>query len=150
MAKIPAEAQKFRLPDGSVLSVDEQGNYHLDDAAAKIVYHASRMREFNPYVNASDLLARFIEDAGRLGLRQGEVPTLPLALFVHWLILEAAQADGDPPPPDVVPITQHQLLKARIRPRCQACKRFVRRELACHNFPYCNEACAERWHKRCA
>lgn len=86
---------EYRLPDGTRISVNGDGNFQLDDKDAKVVYKANRIREFNPYVNASDLLERFIEEAGRLGVEQTRMLKLPVEAFINWLIREAAKKDGD-------------------------------------------------------
>ena len=54
-------------------------------------------REFNKYVNASDLLETFIQDMGALGLSQKEFLDLPVNAFITWLVLKAAVADGEDP-----------------------------------------------------
>ena len=132
----------YRLPDGSELHVDAQGNFRLEDAAAEVIYKANRIREFNPFLNASDLLARFIEYVGSVGVRQGEVFSLPIGLFINWLIIEAALKDGDAPPHDVKPVPK--LLAARPRPQCllPSCRRFVRRAIVSAGFGYCGSQCA--------
>lgn len=104
------------LPDGTVLHIDDLGNVRIDDANAKVIYQASRMREFNPYVNASDLLASFIRFAGSLGLGRMDIGELPVALFINWLVIEAAKQDGDPIPDDITPVERHPAL-LRLLPR---------------------------------
>lgn len=138
------------LPDGSKIGVDQYGNYRIDDKDSKVVYEANRRREFNRYINSADLVADFIRFVGSLGVRQSEVPRLPLALFVNWLVLEAAAKDHDQAPPDVGPVERHPLLLTRVRPRCLLCKRFVRRITAEQGFQFCNPAHAERHFKRIA
>lgn len=54
-------------------------------------------REFNRYVNASDLLEEFISDMARLGMTQAQFLALPINAFITWLVLKAAQADGESP-----------------------------------------------------
>lgn len=105
------KGEDLLLPDGSVLKVDDMGNYSLDDKDAKVVYQANRMREFNPYVNASDLLAGFIRYLGSLGITKFDAGNIPVALFVNWLVIEAATKDGDPIPDGVTSPAQHPALK---------------------------------------
>lgn len=138
------------MRDGSKIVVDGAGNYRVEDAAAKVTYKANRNLEFNPYLNASDLLARFIRSLGADAVRRSDVPTLPLALFINWLVLEAAQQDEMLPPDDVVPPIRHRLLVSRIHPRCMACQRFVRRAIAAQGFVYCNPDHAARHYARMA
>jgi hypothetical protein len=102
------------LPDGTVLHIDDLGNVRIDDANAKVIYQASRMREFNPYINASDLLASFIRYLGTLGLGRSDAGQIPVALFINWLVIEAATRDGDPIPDDVLPLPAHPFLQQRL------------------------------------
>jgi hypothetical protein len=83
------------LPDGSKLVVDAAGNYHIEDKRAKVTYRANRLREFNPFVNASDLLAEFVRDLGTIGLPNDAIMRAPIDLFIHWLVVRAAEQDGD-------------------------------------------------------
>jgi hypothetical protein len=85
----------YLLPDGAHLYVDENGNYRIEDAEAKIVYKGCTVREFNPYINASDLLEYFIDDAQKTGAEALEILKLPIEAFINWLILQAAKKDGD-------------------------------------------------------
>lgn len=90
-------AGEYDLPDGAKLVIDTLGNYRVLDSAAKVVYRACRVREFNPYINASDLLEAFIRDVGKYdGVDQGEILRVPIEAFINWIILEAAKRDGDP------------------------------------------------------
>ncbi len=137
-----ASVRQIKMADGSIIHIDAQGNFRIEDANAKITYKATHMRNFNPYVNAGDLLARFI-DYVRVavpGIRRSDIPGLPLQLFVHWLILEAASRDGDPAPPDIVPVPQSRLLVARVRPQCRLpiCRRYILRISIDTGFNYCN------------
>lgn len=138
------QARNFKLPDGGILRLDAMGNYKLDDSQAQVIYQASRNKAFNPYVNASDMLAKFIEFLGPLHVRRHEVSELPLKLFVNWLILAAASADGDTPPAGVIPITRKHLPN-RVGPRCPACGHFVVKSLG---YQYCNPTCAAQHYER--
>lgn len=90
-------AGEYVLPDGASLIIDTLGNYKVLDEHAKVVYRACRIREFNPYINASDLLEAFINEVGALdGVDQGDVLRLPIEAFINWIILQAAKRDGDP------------------------------------------------------
>lgn len=136
---------KIPLPDGSILYVMANGGFRLDDSQAKVVYKASRVREFNAFLNASDLLAQFIGYLGTLGVKKQEVSTLPVGLFINWLIIKAAEADADPIPEGVVPVPENKLLKGRISPRCLHCQRFVSRLMASQGFSFCKAECASNY-----
>jgi hypothetical protein len=128
--------------------LDKLGNFTVNDKDAKVTYQANRMRAFNPFINASDLLAEFIRYLATLNLRKSEVQTLPLGLFINWLIIRAAEADRDPVPADVVPIPQHRLLKGRITPRCLYDQKWVARDLAQKGWQFCNPLCADKFHRK--
>lgn len=84
-----------KLPDGSKVVIDFNGNYEIIDKNAIVTYQANNIREFNKYVNASDLLESFIRDVGKLGVKQKDIFSLPIDLFINWLIVKAAEKDGD-------------------------------------------------------
>lgn len=146
------KGREVRIPlgDGSTLHVDTNGNFRVDDKNAKVVYKANRVREFNPFINASDLLAEFLCYVGTLGVKRSEVQTLPLGLFVNWLIIRAAEADSDPVPSDIIPVPAHKLLRGRVSPRCLVCQRYVGRLAASSGFAFCNPLCATKMHQRLA
>lgn len=129
---------EYTLPDESILRIDDKGNFRVIDADQKVIYQANRIREFNPYINASDLLEDFIRDLGDLGVRQGEVLRVPVLAFVHWLIRKAAQKDGDPleqlpPIQAALPAPMKKILH-----RCNSCGRFIKMSWAAHNIFFCS------------
>ena len=126
----------YDLPDGAKLITDTDGNYRIDDADAKVTYRANRNRDFSPHLNASDMLAQFVRYVGSLGVRQDEVLGLPIELFINWLIIEAAERDQDPLPPEVVPI-ERRLIEV-VKPRCLSCGRFIPRLHQRHRFQFCH------------
>lgn len=90
-------------------------------------------REFNRYINGSDLLEEFIRFLGRNQVRKAEALQMPLELFIQWLIIEAAKADNEEPP-----------LQLRLPPRkarCLQCSRVLRRRSA---LMLCSTACVMR------
>lgn len=130
---------KIKLPDGGMLEVDADGSYRLNDNNAKVTYRANRHRDFNPFVNASDKLEAFIQYCGGQGVRQGEMLDLPIKLFIGWLILQAAVADGENPEPDNL----LEDLRDRTKPRC-ACGRFLSRKMIERKIHFCRPVCLER------
>lgn len=145
MRQILDKGKAYRLPDGSMLNIDDAGNYQIEDKDAKVTYKANRVREFSPHLNASDMLAQFVKYVGSLGVKQSEVLGLPLELFINWLIIEAAERDQDPVPGDVVPVQQHPALKAVRKPTCRACGKFIPLERHKLRFPFCDPMHAERY-----
>lgn len=88
---------EYELPDGSTLKIDQLGNYKIEDKNAQIRYLANRVRAFNPCLNASDLLEKFIDFMDKeFQITQEEMLQVPINAFIHWLIREAARRDGDP------------------------------------------------------
>lgn len=106
-------------PDKTIIKIDNNGNIKIEDANAKVIYKASRFREFNKYINASDLLEEFIRFVGTLNIRQSEVLNIPIELFINWLILKAAEQDGE----DVSKLTY---LPKKLK-RCLYCGKFVKK-----------------------
>lgn len=123
--------RSYVLPDGAVLEIDHRGNYALKDESAKVVYKANTSREFNPFINASDLLESFIRDVGKMeGVTQTEILDLPVNTFIHWLVYQAALRDGDRTDDltkfeNVIP---RRFLLSNPKPRCATCGRFMRRD----------------------
>lgn len=104
---------EYELPDGAKLVVDSSGSYQVLDETAKVVYRACRVREFNPYINASDLLEAFIREVGKLdGVDQSDVLGLPIEAFINWIVLQAAKRDGDSL--DDLPSVEAALVKRAI------------------------------------
>lgn len=134
---LPAGKRTIGLPDGSSLHIDDAGNYRIDDADAKVKYLANRNREFSPHLNASDMLADFVRYVGGLGVRREDVMNLPIHLFVAWLIIEAAERDGDAIPDDVQPVAHNPVVELARRPRCLECGRFIKRIHHRHRFLFC-------------
>lgn len=134
-------ACEIELPDGAIIKLDEKGDVEVLDDNAKIIYKGCPVREFNRYVNASDLLQDFIRFVGSLGVRQSEVLNIPIELFINWLIFKAAEQDNDQPPEDLTPPQSHpKLLQAKNcnSPKCLYCGRFIRKDYAEKGFNFCD------------
>lgn len=112
----------LETPDGTIINVDNNGNIEIKDDNAKIVYKANRIREFNRFLNASDLLEDFIRFIGSKGVKQDEVLNIPIEVFINWLIIEAAVVDGEEPP--MLPLNNKEY------PRCLTCGKFIKKSLA--------------------
>lgn len=136
---------EVELPDGSVLCVDDKGNYRIDDKEAKVIYQANRMRDWSPHLNASDMVARFVEYTATLGVRKQDVMNLPLHLFISWLIIEAAERDGDDIPESVQRIECDPVLVSVKKPRCLVCGRFIKRLHYRNRFPFCDPIHAQTY-----
>lgn len=150
---LPEAEGAYLMPDGSTLKVDSYGNYQVLDQDAKVTYKANRIREFSPYLNASDLLESFIKEVGRLdGVNQDEILRLPIEAFINWLILQAAIRDGDSL--DGLPSVEAAL--PRLPPplpakaRCVTCGRFMSKVWAVARIPFCSDQHQRQYQKRLA
>ena len=132
----------IELPDGGRLVVSPDGSYRVDDAQAKTIYKASRFREFNTFLNASDRVEDFIRYCKGFDASQDEFLNLPIKTFLMWLIVEAAAADGSPEDQEAERLALE--FKARARPRCP-CGRFIARDTAAKGFLFCNGAHYDRY-----
>ena len=123
----------YDLPDGAKLIVDGDGNYRIDDKDSKVTYAANNNRQFSPHLNASDMLAEFVKFASKAGVKKEDLMGLPVSLFLSWLIIEAAERDGDK-----VEDRIDKQLSIAVRPRCLECGRFIRRLYQRSQFPFCS------------
>lgn len=132
------QAARFVFPDGMEVRLDADGRIEVHTQTARRIYAANNHRDFNPYLNASDLLARFVEFLGILGVRQRDMASIPLPLFINWLVIEAAAADGDPVPAGVsLPLLPKPRTAVQFKPRCQVCQRFIPHVFGKRGFLWC-------------
>jgi len=103
--------KEIELPDGTILEMDELGNFKIVDKDAKVVYQANRNKEFNPFLNANDLLGEYVDFLGNHGVDAIGILRSPIELFVTWLIHKAAEADGDEIPLGAVKPEEHPLFE---------------------------------------
>jgi hypothetical protein len=134
---------RLKLPDGHVIVVDDVGNFEILDDDAQVTYQGNNVLEFNKYINASDLLEAFIKDLGGLGVKQGEVLDVPINLFINWLILNAADQDGDDTPDDVPRLEAS--VKPTKHPKCLCCGKFISKTLVEHKIHFCSPHHHERY-----
>lgn len=148
------ESFRLALPDGSVFHYD-RGKYRIEDKDAKITYAANRSRDFNRFVNASDLVAEFIEFAAKTAGGPDEPPDLlklPIDLFIAFLIVRASEQDQEVPPDAAAAKLGSGIPMALLPPpapkptrgRCGYCGRFVRDRLRDAGVLACSSAHAQR------
>jgi len=137
---------ELKLPDGSVIKVDGFGNYTISDKDAVVTYKGSNTREFNKFINSSDLLEAFIKDLGDLGVKQHEVLDVPIEMFINWLIFKAAEEDGDEAPKDV-PLLESSVSPHK-HPKCLCCGKFIKKKLVEHKIHFCTPKHHERYLER--
>lgn len=128
---------KIELPDGRIIDI-VAGEYQIidPDGARSVRYKPNRLREFNRYVNASDLLEEFVDFAADAGIEsREEFFDLPVELFIRWLIIRAAEADGEAPAEDrtqllsqIKPPSLALPAPRRATPHCRYCGRFLNRK----------------------
>jgi len=76
-------------------------------------------REFNKYLNSSDLLEEFIKWLGTQGVKQREVMTIPLEIYIKWLVIRTCEEDNEPP---TIEMPALSIYKQR---RCLGCGQFM-------------------------
>lgn len=81
-------------PKSGISISQSQGGWLAEDASP---IRRPPPREFNRFINASDLLEEFIHYLGTLSVKKSEVMELPVELFIKWLIIRACEADGEEP-----------------------------------------------------
>jgi len=137
------------LPNGAVLEVKADGSIKITDVNSKVTYKACGVREFNRFINASDLLQDFIKFLGTKGVKQGQVLDIPVELFINWLVFKSAEQDEDLPPENMIPTESHpKLLSARknkMPPKCLCCGKFIKKDLAEKGFNFCSGNHASRF-----
>lgn len=136
------QAISFKLPDGAIFDIKADGSYEILDKDAKVTYRACNIRDFNPFLNASDKLEDFIRYCGSLGVKQQEMLKLPMELFIAWLVLEAAKLDNEPEPDDIKLIPS---LRKVTKPRCIQCQRFLPLTHVRRQIHFCRTLCFERY-----
>jgi len=133
-SQVLMRGRTYDMPDGSKVAIDQDGGFQIDDKDAKVLYRASHMRDFNPFMNASDLLEAYITELVPLGVRQDQVLHLEIERFIFWLIHKAAEHDHDPTPTSIPKLPPRTVL---IRNRCAACGRFILRAFVDSSIFFC-------------
>lgn len=131
-----------KLPGDVTLTVNKDGSYKIEDSD-KVTYKRCNIREFNRYINASDLLEEFIKFMGKFDIKQGEILSVPIELFINFLIIRSCQEDNDDLPPDVKKIEDHSYLKRKL-PRCGCCGRFIPNRFINKNMYFCSGICFDK------
>jgi hypothetical protein len=140
------QVRTVQLPDGAKIHVNIDGSYTIQDNDAKVVYRANRMREFNRYINASDLLTDFIAFCGREAkVGREEMLELPIKLFIQYLIIEAAKADGEPEPADIPLVPDLRRAVDRV---CLGCGSLLPPDRRAHKINYCGPSCLSEHERR--
>lgn len=129
---------KITLPNGTVVSIEPDESITINDSDAKILYKTKSVREFNPYLNASDLLEEFISYCAKQKISKKDFSELPISLFILWLIVRAAEADEDPVD-EVLPLLTTAVKKRKVHShRCKCCGKFLTKKYEQHQISFCN------------
>ena len=130
---------QIHLPDGAYVRVEKDQSYSIVDKYAKVTYRANRIRDFNRYINASDLIEEFIHFLMSEGVPPALMLKIPIEVFINFLVLRAAEVDREPVPSDVKIADHPALPKPSSNPRCNHCGRFITSEKHVHGINFCNE-----------
>ena len=140
-----AKNSQFELPNGDKLIIDDLGNFKVESKNdGKIIYRHNTIREFNEYVNASDLLEEFIKFLGEKGVKQSNILHIPIEIFINWLIFKAAEKDqiDVEESQKVLDCKTHEL---KTQPRCRFCGRFIPNKFVELGINFCNQIHMSRY-----
>jgi hypothetical protein len=132
----------YNMPDGSKVIIGADGGFTIDDKYARRLYKAAKVHDFNPFLNAADLIEEYIQELVPQGIRQDEVLHLEIEKFIFWLVHKAAEKDNDPIPQDIPRLPD--LRRIKTLPRCGYCARFIRKAWARAQVNFCSPIHMER------
>lgn len=137
--KLKLSGGTYELEDGTKLIVDDKGNFKIEDKNAKITYKSNNVREFNKFINSSDLLADFIADMGKMGADADQVLDIPIQYFIRWLIFKSAEQDGEQSD-ETIPIIANDTVKVleHNSNRCKCCGKYIPKMNLEHGLLFCN------------
>jgi hypothetical protein len=145
---VPGQETILKLPDDTYIWLNDKGGYKIYHGKdGKITYKANTVREFNRFLNASDLLEQFIRDLGHVGVKQDEVLEIPVGLFINWLIIKSAEQDQEPIPKDV-PSLKKALQSQRKGIKCKCCGKFISEDRVKLGLTFCNADHYSSYEKR--
>lgn len=144
---VPGQDTILKLPDGTHIWLNEKGGYKIYHGDGKITYKANTVREFNRFLNASDLLEQFIRDLGHVGVKQDEVLEIPVGLFINWLIIKSAEQDQEPIPKDI-PSLRQAIQSQRKGIKCKCCGKFIPEDKVKLGLTFCNADHYSSYEKR--
>ena len=129
---------QFTLPNGTVLTLGLNDKIVVNDKDAKVLYESPETRRFNRYLNASDLLEDFVGFCGQNNLSKKEFSELPLEIFIYWLIVRAAEADGDSTD-EVLPLLTTAVKESNLHgARCKCCGKYLPKKFVDNGINFCS------------
>lgn len=137
------ESLTVQLPDETAIIIQADGSYMIRYADQTIVRRKPNpKREFNRFVNASDLLEEFIRDLGACKVKQNQVLQIPIELFINWLVIKAAEQDEEEVPKEVPRLEDQVKYKP---PRCKYCGKFISKRHFHFGIYFCNSRHFEKY-----
>lgn len=140
---------EYWLEDGTKLTIEPNGKVVIDDGAAKVIYRGNNIRNFNKFINASDVLEKFIEYLGSQGVSRRELKDISIEMFIMWLIISAAEADGEEKPSGEV-LALESATKRMVAPRCKCCGRYISQKRLKAGVEFCSGDHADRYLEKVA
>ena len=135
------DVYSLSMHDGCMINITNEGSWWIDDTNGKRVYNRAPQRGFNPYMNTSDMMEQFMADMAEMGFTQDQFLRLPTEVFINWLILRAAEHDGDEVPSDIVSPSEHPAtLRITEQPRCLHCGVEIPQERVAKGIQFCSQA----------
>jgi len=133
----------YKLPNGGTLKIDELGNFKIIENN-NITYKSCNIREFNKYINASDLLEGFINFLGEQGMKQIDVLKTPIEIFITWLIFKAAEQDKIDEETTLKEL-EDKTKQLKHSNRCLFCGKFISKKFKKLGINFCNTLHLERY-----
>jgi hypothetical protein len=138
---------KINVTKDCYIQVNDSG-YKIFGDDGKVKYKGCESREFNEFINATDLMEEFIRFLGKYNVRQDEVLQIPVELFINWLVIKACEKDREEPPEGVLRIEQHPKLltyKKNVYGRCKFCGKFISRKKVKYDIMFCSGKHVDRY-----
>lgn len=126
------------LPNKTKIKIFPDDHIEIDDTDERRLYQSQPVRDFNKYLNASDLLESFIEFCAKENMTKKEFSELPISLFILWLIVRAGETDGDPVD-ETLPMLTHAVRVTKSHThRCKCCGKFLTRKYEENQISFCS------------
>lgn len=128
----------FTLPNGVQIKLHLDDSIEIDESNGTQLYKSSPTRNFNKYLNASDLLEDFVQYCAEEKMSRKDFSEIPISLFIYWLIVKAAEADGDDTS-DVLPLLTTTVNNTKNhRHRCRCCGKFLSKRHLENQIHFCS------------
>jgi hypothetical protein len=145
---IPATANAhatFTLPNGVKINLFPDDHIEIDEKDGRQLYRTEATRGFNKFLNASDLLEEFIAYCAEQKMTRKDFAELPISLFIYWLIVQAAETDGDSTQ-ESMPLLTHAVKEQKFKPsHCKCCGRFLSSKMVSHGINFCSSDHMQRY-----